>query len=257
MRSEAEYLRVLALVDEGMNDCAVSRLTGIPRGTVRDWRVNRDKGGGRGTSRKERTSLCPVCADRWLDEERYAYLLGMYLGDGTISMHPRGVQRLRVTCDLKYVDNLEEVASAIAIVRASERIGIQVRAGCADVNNYWKHWTCVFPQHGPGRKHEREIVLDEWQQLIVDRHPQALLRGLIHSDGNRHINEVVRPLKNGPKRYRYARYQFTNASGDIRAIFTAALAQIGVHSTQIGPRDITIARRADVASLDRFIGPKS
>lgn len=44
-------------------------------------------------------------------------------------------------------------------------------------------WSCLFPQHGPGRKHARPIVLADWQQEIVCEHPGRFLRGLIHSDG--------------------------------------------------------------------------
>jgi hypothetical protein len=44
---------------------------------------------------------------------------------------------------------------------------------------------CLFPQHGPGRKHERPIVLAGWQQSITRRHPKQLIRGLIDSDGCR------------------------------------------------------------------------
>jgi hypothetical protein len=31
----------------------------------------------------------------------------------------------------------------------------------------WKHGPCLFPQHGPGRKHDRPIVLEEWQTDVV------------------------------------------------------------------------------------------
>lgn len=49
----------------------------------------------------------------------------------------------------------------------------------------WHHWPCLFPQHGPGRKHERPIVLEHWQREIVEQHPGPFLRGLFHSDGCR------------------------------------------------------------------------
>ncbi|HEX6220400.1 MAG TPA: hypothetical protein VF115_04860 [Acidimicrobiia bacterium] len=42
--------------------------------------------------------------------------------------------------------------------------------------------------------------------------PRGTIRGLIHSDGNRHINPVTRRLRSGIKRYRYTRYMFTNVS---------------------------------------------
>jgi hypothetical protein len=110
----------------------------------------------------------------------------------------------------------------------------------------------VFPQHGPGRKHERRIALTLWQQRIVDAHPDHLLRGLIHSDCCRTINRIRHPHKT----YEYVRYQFTNASADIRAIFCGACDALGIEWRRMKERDISVARRASVAKLDAFIGPK-
>ncbi len=85
---------------------------------------------------------------------------------------------------------------------------------------------------------------------------RALIRGLIHSDGNRHINPITRQLSSGPRGYRYPRYMFTNASRDIHAIFGDALDLLGIHWTQSTPRVISVARREDVALPDTFVGPK-
>jgi hypothetical protein len=164
---------------------------------------------------------------------------------------------LRIACDLKYPDIINEIATHIVIVRGVDKVGFARSAGCTEVNAFWKHWPCAFPQHGPGRKHKREIELEAWQRRIVGDHPKALIRGLIHSDGNRHINEVARKLISGVKRYRYPRYMFTNASPDILLILTNALDALGVHWTQTTPRDIAVSRRKDVAFLDTFVGPKS
>ncbi len=202
-------------------------------------------------------SNCFRCEEKRVDEEAYAYLLGMYLGDGHISLIHRGVFRLIVTCDLKYPDIINEVATNIVIVRGIDKVGFVFREGCVDVNAYWKHWPCVFPQHGPGRKHERLIELTDWQQQIVEVHPKALIRGLIHSDGNRHINPITRRFPSGTRRYRYPRYMFTNASEDIQRIFTDALGLLDIHWTQTMPRIIAVSRRADVAFLDTFVGRKS
>ena len=60
--------------------------------------------------------------------------------------------------------------------------------GCVMAQSHWQHWPCLFPQHGPGRKHERPIVLDDWQREIVEDHPGPFLRGLFHSDGCRAKN---------------------------------------------------------------------
>ena len=163
---------------------------------------------------------------------------------------------MRIACDLKYPDIINEIASCIVIARGSEKVGFVPQEGCVSVYSYWKHWPCLFPQHAPGRKHERQIELASWQEAIVAAHPRALVRGLIHSDGNRHINAVTRALPSGPRRYQYPRYMFTNASTDILRIFTDALDQLGVHWTRTTARDISIARAPDVACLDTFVGPK-
>jgi hypothetical protein len=181
----------------------------------------------------------------------------MYLGDGWIHEGPRKVFRLQVTCDLKYPDIINEVAAHIVIVRGADKVGFALSEGCVNVNAHWKHWCCLFPQHGPGRKHERRIELEPWQLAIVQSHPKALIRGLIHSDGNRHINPITRHFKSGTRRYWYPRYMFKNASNDILTIFTDALDRLGIHWTASYPRVISVARRDDVAFLDTFVGPKS
>src|SRR5688572_29735173 len=93
MRSELEVSRVLSLVERGLNDCAISRVTGIPRGTVRDWRH------GRFPRRvRDRNGTCPVCLGdiSMVPSRSYAYLLGQYLGDGFIARLRKGVFALRI-----------------------------------------------------------------------------------------------------------------------------------------------------------------
>lgn len=258
MRPEGEYQNALELIKAGVNDCEVGRRLGIPRGTVRDWRVGLAAGSGGRTKEwsGRRTGTCFRCDGGWIDDEAYAYLLGIYLGDGCLSPHPRGVFRLRIACDLKYPEIIDEIATHIVIVRGVDKVGFALKEGCVDVNAYWKHWPCVFPQHGPGRKHERRIELEPWQRAIAYAFPKALVRGLIHSDGNRHINPITRRFPSGVKHYRYSRYMFTNASTDILAIFADALDLLGVRWTRTTPRIISVARREDVAFLDTFVGPK-
>lgn len=260
MRSERQYRQALTLIRAGVDDCEIEHRLNIPRGTIRDWRVGVESGSGGRTSSwsgRRPAGSCFRCSGGWLDSEAYAYLLGVYLGDGCLSPHPRGVYRLRVACDLKYPNIINEIASHIVIIRGVERVGFTAQEGCVVVSGYWKHWPCLFPQHAPGRKHHRRIELASWQQQIVTDHPKALVRGLIHSDGSRHINPVTRRSPSGTTVYRYTRYMFTNASTDILGIFTDALGLLGVHWTQTTPRDIAVSRRADVSLLDTFVGPKT
>jgi hypothetical protein len=54
----------------------------------------------------------------------------------------------------------------------------------------------------------------------------------------------------------YPRYQFSNNSDDIRAIFCSACDDFGVHWTHPSWKVISISRRPYVAKLDAIIGPK-
>jgi hypothetical protein len=135
------------------------------------------------------------------------------------------------------------------------RVGLHFRHGgtCAWVTNSSKQWPCLFPQLGPGKKHERRIELTDWQLRLVERHPRELLRGLIHSDGCRFANTV----RHGEKTYSYPRYNFSNRSDDIREIFCDACDLLGIEWRVMNWWDISVARRASVARLDEFVGPKA
>lgn len=196
-------------------------------------------------------SPCPHIA-RVSPLSEYAYLLGLYLGDGCISEHRRGVYRLRVTLDQRYPLIIAECTAAMAVVLPN-RVSHVACTGCVQIGSWSKHWPCLFPQHGPGPKHLRPIELEPWQRECgINDHPELLLRGLIHSDGWRGTNVAV--TRRG--RYQYPRYLFTNRSEDIRAIFAEARAQLGVECRQSNQWNLSVARRRDVAYLDQFIGPK-
>jgi hypothetical protein len=130
------------------------------------------------------------------------------------------------------------------------------RKGCVAVQSTSKHWPCLFPQHGRGPKHSREIRLAPWQESIVNAYPGEFARGLFHSDGYRGINRVRRRLPGGDRWYEYPRYLFSNKSADILRLCGAALDQLGVSWRFSRPDVISVARRDAVARLDQFVGPK-
>lgn len=123
-------------------------------------------------------------------------------------------------------------------------------------SRYYAHWPHLFPQHGPGKKHERLITLEPWQQTIVREHPWEFIRGLIHSDGCRITNWTEKIIGGVHKRYEYPRYFFSNLSGDIIRLFTDALDRVGVEWRMANPRNVSIAKRAAVALMDTHVGPK-
>ena len=250
LHSPEEVEAVKRLFEAGWNNCQVARWTGIPLSTIWNWRnglTPRYSPTGVG----KRPSRCPRCDGIPLDEAAYSYLLGLYLGDGHIVVGPR-TSRLSIYQDARYRHLVGLAGTAIDRVLPPGRRPFNVaRDGCVEVCGYWMHWTCVFPQHGPGVKHRRTIRLEPWQQQIVARYPRQLLRGLIHSDGCRVTNRVQR------RKYAYPRYFFTNTSSDILQIFRDTCDALGIRHRDTKPTTISVARRSDVATLDAFIGPKS
>jgi hypothetical protein len=249
MRRPEEVERVRSLAVGGLNHCQIARLTGIPRGTVRDW-VN-------GKTRVARVGGCPECGHPEHDFEAlptaaYAYLLGIYLGDGTISRGSKGVWKLRIFQDTRYPEIIGEIVRATRAVMPANRVAV-TRKGtekCVEISSHSKSWPCLLPQAGPGRKHERKIELIDWQWPIVRREPGMFVRGLIHSDGCRVSNKVWHG------KYAYPRYFFTNRSLDIQELFKDVCALIGVECRNNNRWTISVARRASVARLDEFVGPK-
>jgi Helix-turn-helix domain len=239
MRPELERRLVGHLAAGDLNASEIAHIAGIPRSTVRDW------------LRKPRRALPERSVDpASLPEEEYSYLLGFYLGDGHISLHRRGVYRLRIKTDARYPGITAECADAIAAVMPRNRVLIQrMPSRAVEISSYSKAWPTLFPQHGPGRKHRRKIELAPWQARIVERLPRQFLRGLLHSDGCRVLNRV-----NGKD---YPRYLFVQVSDDIRRLFCDACDRLGVEYTLSSWKTVSIARGASVALLDSFVGTKA
>ncbi|WP_354701497.1 hypothetical protein [Paraconexibacter sp. AEG42_29] len=194
---------------------------------------------------------------RLADSQAYAHLFGLYLGDGHLNTAARGPQ-LAFHFDAIYPQLIAEADASIKAV-AGRSPQYYTREGwrVTILKLAWKGWPALFPQHGPGRKHERPIVLEPWQQRIVDRHPEAFLLGLVQSDGCRTINRFTTALPSGRvAEYAYPRYFFSNESADIRGLFCQTCERLGVRWTQSNRRNISVAHRDSVAILDAFIGPK-
>jgi hypothetical protein len=184
----------------------------------------------------------------------YAELLGLYLGDGFISEGPR-TSRLRIVLDVKYPRIVDDARNLLQ--RCFPRNSIDVVPGtkgsCVAVSVYSTHLVCLFPQHGPGLKHKRRIILEPWQLETVRVAPWAFLRGCINSDGCVFINRT------GP--YEYLSYEFSNSSTDIARLFVSVCNEV-----MLGPRanrdrrgrwSVRINRRESVARLLEHIPVKS
>jgi hypothetical protein len=127
LRSSEAFTEVKALVGDGLSDYAIARRTGVPRSTVQHWRRRETPpAGGRRTASDFEA----------LDPDGYAYLLGAYLGDGTIWATGRRTWRLAIYCDAAYPQIIREIGAAISRLRSKGVSPIQPQArsrGCRDL----------------------------------------------------------------------------------------------------------------------------
>ncbi|MEU4193782.1 transcriptional regulator [Kribbella sp. NPDC026611] len=240
IRSQETVDSALRMSDAGFSDRANAAQHGVAIKTIRRWRrLYQRQGLPRGTGFQP--TPCPRCDGAELDEAAYALLLGWYLGDGSIARARRGVFTLQIANDARYAELNQEIAETIKRVKPGASPCLRKRPGAIMVEARWKHWPCVFPQHGPGRKHLRTIELRDWQLEIVAKYPEQLLRGLFHSDGCRFVNWASKPATG--KRYFYVRYMFSNESEDIRKILTDALDLLGIAWRQPRRNAIAVSRK--------------
>jgi hypothetical protein len=129
--------------------------------------------------------------------------------------------------------------------------------GCVHVSVYSAHLSCLFPQHGPGKKHDRSIILEPWQLAIVEAEPWPFIRGCIRTDGCAFVN---RTDVHREEPYEYLSYEFCNMSEDIVRLFINACDRVDVFTRvncdRRGRWDVRINRRPSVALMQANVGVK-
>ena len=214
----------MRLIDEGLGDTAIARATAIPRPTISAWRHNR------GRRYHDRLATANT---RWRPEHPAAccYLLGIYLGDGCLKVLPSGAAALIVSLDLSYPTIIDAGERSIRAVFPGVTV-LRVFPNDANLVVMGASHPAVpfaFPQHGAGRKHNREIRLTAWQRALTCAYPKELVRGLIHSDGCRTVNRFKTKLPSGRvAEYEYPRYFLSNLSESIRTIFCEHCELLGI-----------------------------
>jgi hypothetical protein len=114
-RSLTDIERVLSLLQLGLSDYEIARRTDIPRSTVLNWRRGR-------LPRTPFEEGCPRCRGpehdfSALPVPTYAYVLGQYLGDGSLFHTGKIGRGLRIASDAQYGGVIRECCDAIEAIR--------------------------------------------------------------------------------------------------------------------------------------------
>src|SRR5215469_4119400 len=94
MYSDQTVAIALTLSSCDVLDRENAQICGVSMGAIRHWR----SGTRRNPTNRHRPSRCPRCDGEPLDDAAYAYLLGLYLGDGCLTRSRRGVYVLELAC---------------------------------------------------------------------------------------------------------------------------------------------------------------
>jgi transcriptional regulator with XRE-family HTH domain len=254
MHDNLKNQEALKLYNEGLNLSKISKKLGISRSTIRYW-----------TSGKLKNNILKLenfNPEKYIIENKiesvYSYVLGLYLGDGYINKQGR-TYKIRFFLDGKYKTLNDFVRKNLSLLFPKNSIGTlkTKKINSTDTsmeiischNNYI---TSLFPQHGPKKKHQRSIILEEWQLKIIE--PSYLLTGLFHSDGSYYLNNKTKKNE----------YSFSNYSLEIIQIFKNCLEHYNVSNfickTRINKNikyQIFVTKKESVEKLNSLIGTKN
>ena len=140
----------LHLLSTGRTRRSVAAEIGVPRRTIADW-VNTTAPIDRERHKHQHaTEGCQLILEPgWLAMTSYVYLLGLYLGDGCLSAHPRDVWRLRIFCDTKYPGIIENGASAMRSVLPTNRVQFRREVAARKSRCTGGIGPASFPSTGP------------------------------------------------------------------------------------------------------------
>ena len=247
MRSLDEFETVKNLAASGMNDCAIARKTGIPRRTVRDLRCRpmiRARLSAAGSMLRNRSRLRLRCRRRLRLSTRD--LPGRWLH---LTRPPRVATEDHTRLSLPRNHRPHVARPSKSLCRASVR-------GLGDVPTIARKFICA-PNTGrvcsPNTARARSIYdqsgSSRGRKCSSKKPPKSSFAALIDSDGCRVVAND-RGVKS-------IRYHFSNRSDDIRGLFCAALDELGIPWTRPRWFEVAVYRKAAVARLDEFVGPKA
>lgn len=211
-KTAEEVQEVLNLYKNGLSQVKIQNVLGFDRSTIRQILNDPEK-------YLSKASVGFNLND--INRKSYAFILGVYLGDGCISKtHKLNVYRLRIALDQKYKNLNQEIIDELQKIFPNNKIALNNTPntnGCV-ISVYSSNLLSLFPQHDLGLKHDRPIVLEEWQKEIIDEFPMDFLRGLMYTDGSFYYSG------------KYERCNFVNKSLDIVNICSETMNKLNINN---------------------------
>ncbi len=231
---------------EGVSQRQIARELQVDHTTIAYWIRNDFSTGLRnanGLSEKEIVEFCNK------NSVAYAYILGSYLGDGHIIKMPR-TYKLRIYNNANDNNVISDQVNALITLFPQNKVSTlkRTKSNCIEVGVYSNILPELFPQHGTGKKHDRDVSLKDWQWDIVWEEPESFIKGLIDSDGSYYVYQD----NDTPT----MRYQFTNKSLDIVDMYIKVMAHMGISTRptqkQCGVFNIFTNKKQDIEKLDKL-----
>jgi DNA-binding transcriptional regulator WhiA len=120
------------------------------------------------------------------DKTSCAYIIGVALGDGNLSCPNGRATRLRVSCDKRYLNLIEEIKHSLSSVFPKNKVSLVLsrKDNCIDISVYSNQLNGLIPwKVNCGSKIEQQAHIPEW--IMQDsNYSKACLKGLFQTDGS-------------------------------------------------------------------------
>lgn len=120
-----------------------------------------------------------------MDKNSLAYIIGIALGDGNLS-NPNGrATRLRVTCDTKYKNIIDNICTSLRSLFPKNKISINKRKErCIDISCYSNKLEGLLGwKVGQGSKEKQKVSVPKWIKSNK-KYTVSCLKGLFETDGS-------------------------------------------------------------------------
>jgi len=120
-----------------------------------------------------------------MDKDNLAYIIGVAMGDGNLSNPNRRAVRLRICCDIKYKNLIDNIKTSIQKLLPNNKVSLVKRKdNCADISCYSNKWENFLGWKAKGgSKEKQELTIPSW---IKNNKQYSLLclKGLFETDGS-------------------------------------------------------------------------